>query len=565
MYERLEVDPQALREAAEQHREVARDIRAWSEPPTEWLASFEDQFGKVADSIRQALEVYYEARHRAGTALANDHDDTADRLMDSADSYEQVDDDGASSIRRASHGAEQPGPMLDAKLSESGVVAAAPAGSGDAVGAGTPPTAEGALLPSTASSAGAPAGRSAERRYASKQFTVVEEPDSSVGPLMPVAVVYTPFASAVSGATDKAAGLPHVVGDPGCEDLIVARTLLRSVLAAVDPAVVGLSWAVSVMRGDVGARVFITSSEARGWVPAGLFLPREVSTPWVWDDFLGTETSGGPGSAWEGIDDPARVLVEFGLRWGSKVGARLSALASSRSVDPTMRSHFADAAMEGPVPPAPDIDLRVPGPGTVDRLGLAGSEQVLERLVMPSDTQIQSRCLELAIDAHTRVGRTWPNPAEAYALPARRERILGRVRADRPVPPHWWEELRDSDDLLVAWMTSMRIDPSRIDLGELRADDDSLLRAAAFERRCNELVLLLGEEPTRQCLRDSVYAYGQIVNHPLLAAASSAVPSGTAARHTVQNAADEPPTVAAVTSHRQSAASPSDHPLPYRD
>ncbi|WP_280335723.1 hypothetical protein, partial [Nocardia wallacei] len=40
---------------------------------------------------------------------------------------------------------------------------------------------------------------------------------------------------------------------------------------------------------------------------------------------------------------------------------------------------------------------------------------------------------------------------------------------------------------------------------------------------CNELALLLADEPTRQQLRDAVYAHAQIVEHPQFVAAPAAV------------------------------------------
>lgn len=329
----------------------------------------------------------------------------------------------------------------------------------------------------------------------------------------------TPFAAAVAANKEKEAEPAYVVGDAVNDDLVLAKTLLSSVLAAAESAM-GTAWAVAVMRGPAGAGLFITSNEGRGWLPAGVFLPREVSTPWLWDEMLGSD---GTGSPWEGVSDPARVLVEFGLAWGPKANAKLSALVSSGPIDPGLRSRLSDVAMAGLVGPAYDVDLRELTPGMTDRLGLSGSIPALEHVAQVPDSQVRARCVELAADAHAQVGRsvTAPSAASATAL---RQRILAAVQSGRPVSRELWDELRDADDLLAAEMLSRRVDVGRVDLGELRLDNEvSDLRAIVFERRCNELVLLLEGESTRQSLRDAVYAHEQIVEHPLFVAVPAAV------------------------------------------
>jgi len=96
-----------------------------------------------------------------------------------------------------------------------------------------------------------------------------------------------------------------------------------------------------------------------------------------------------------------------------------------------------------------------------------------------------------------------------------------------PPPPH---ERRPSSRSRAASayrtasasMLPLKADVSRVLLGELRsetaagrsASDASALRSMLFERRCDELVLLLADEPSRQRLRDTIYAHGQLVDHP---------------------------------------------------
>lgn len=627
MPEGLSLDPAVLRQLAAQHRRVAADTREWAKPPVDWLNDFPRTYGSIADPVYKALLEYYSERQKAGNALADDHDKTADYLIKSANDYEASDAQGAQNIRNSGQGLDTPGgggtetPQTPAPTPV-GPAPDAPSAGGRGPDAATPDTsAPGGTTPDpvvpggTAPDQADPTGTASDQPAANittpppvtpgagipgAPETTAQQPGSGVTPQVPAAAgagadtgantgssapaqptgasaptgtappptgvpgvapmapvmggmddrgttappsqtsgrsdatpmmapIPTPFAAAVAAAKEKAAEPSHVVGDEVDEDLVIARTLLRSVLAAVDSSVIGLTWAVSVMRGPAGAGVFITTNEGRGWMPAGLFLPREVSSPWVWDELLGTDAD--EGSPWEGVTDPARVLAEFGLAWGAKANAKLSALVSSGPIDPGLRAQLRDVSTEGNVRAAEEVDLRVFTPDTADRLGLFGTMSALEHVSALTDAQVPGRCIELAVDAHVRVGRAGPVPVEAAEARSVRERILAMVQAGQPVPAPWWDDLRDADDLLAASMLSRRVDPGRVGIGDLRVDSsDSSLRDMVFERRCNELVLLLEGEPSRQALRDAVYAHEQIIEHPFFVEAPSAVSAADTGR-----------------------------------
>lgn len=335
---------------------------------------------------------------------------------------------------------------------------------------------------------------------------------------------------AVGAAIVASAAPTFVLGERVDGDLVLARTLLGGIRAAVDSWLVGVDWAVSVMRHQTGVSAFVTSNEGRGWLPTDLFLPREVSTPWLWSV---SEDAG-----WEGVADPARVLVEFALAWGGRSGAKLSALASSQPIGPDLRRQLGDVAMAGSVPASAQMVLGTASDSTLDRLGITGSRQLIDRAAKVADGSVALRCLELAVDAHMRVEKAGFVPMESVGAPDIRLRILRAVRQNREFPGSWWEELQDADDLLAASALSHRLDVGRIALGELRSDRAggsvesgmSVLRELTFQRRCNELVLLLMEGVTRQTLRDAVYAHAQVLTHPLFARRTPAGPGpGTAA------------------------------------
>ncbi|MFB8005993.1 hypothetical protein [Nocardia sp. NPDC056000] len=325
------------------------------------------------------------------------------------------------------------------------------------------------------------------------------------------------FHTAVGAAMAAAAAPSFVLGDRVDGDAALARTLLRSILAVVDCSPIAPAWAVAVARHASGISAFVTSNEGRGWLPAGLYLPRTVSTPWVWQ--------AARDAAWEGVADPARVLIEFGRAWGRTSGAEVSAVASSLPIDPILRSTLPSVRFEGEVGPAPELNLGTPAPDRRDRLEVAASPRLLDRVAAVQEPTIALRSAELARDAHTRVTRAIPDPVHAMGTPELRRRILTALRNRTPVANDWWEELRDADDLLAASMVERRLDVSRVPLGELRFDENggsAILRDMQLQRRCDELVLLLAETPDRQCLRDAVYVHAHLTEHPLIASAGAA-------------------------------------------
>ncbi|GAB2559277.1 hypothetical protein [Nocardia heshunensis] len=314
---------------------------------------------------------------------------------------------------------------------------------------------------------------------------------------------------AVGTAIAAAASPRFVLGESVDGDLVLARTLLRSILAAVDLSPIAPAWAVSVMRQPAGVSVFLTSNEGRGWLPSGLFLPRELSTPWTWK--ISRD------APWEGLSDPARTLAEFGLAWGSASGTRLSAIASSSLIDPRLRAALRDVSCEGEVGAAPDLVLSAPGPGLLDRLETTASRRLLERVAGVGTAEIGDRCLDLAHDAQARLASVTAAAGDPMGASALRDRILTVLRSRRAVPEELWIQLRDIDDLLAAAVVAQRVDAARIPLGGLRderIDELTALRALSFQRLGNELVLLLARAPDRSCLRDAVYVHAYLADHP---------------------------------------------------
>ncbi|WP_067800781.1 type VII secretion target [Nocardia beijingensis] len=342
---------------------------------------------------------------------------------------------------------------------------------------------------------------------------------TAVRPPAPLAT--GPLAAALHPAEDRRALPSLVVGEGSEDDLALARTLLAATLSAVADSAPGLDWGVAVLRTVGGPLVLLTSTEGRGWLPPRLFLPSEVVIPWRWDSILraaGRQSI----AALEGTTDPARMLAEFCMLVGERRRARISALVSSAAIaDDLRRALGDDVAIEDRVSAAESaVDLTSPGAGLADRLTLAGSDDLLREASTVPDAEIGARCVELARAADAQV-RTAFSVGNAGGSP-HRARILDALQAGLPVPESWWHQIRTVDALAAASARSRRIDISHIPVGGVPPNVTGMevLRAMVFERRVDELLLLLAEgEPDRQTLRDALYTYGQITEHPLFPAA----------------------------------------------
>ncbi|MFC9897834.1 type VII secretion target [Nocardia sp. NPDC127579] len=546
----FDMNPDSLRRLAALQDEAAKRTQAWARPPADWLAGFPTNFGTIAHPVYRAMQRYYDARERAGNKMADRHAQAAADLRQAADSFEQADSDAAARIRQLGNNISTALPPSASPLGTD-----TPSNAAQSLGVGTPvisaprptgpnaspnialphipfvPAPERAAADPTAPAMTSPVGAATPAPVSGSAGAVAAPPHT--GPGRPGGGPPGPPGPAGSGGptppggpgTGRAMTSPFPAGTtrdhtgsrpkgaPVHDDLTIARTLLACVLAATDPPGAGVSWAAAVLRSpSSGGTLFLTSNEGRGWLPAGVFWPRALSTPWQWDEQLGI---GALSAAWEEFTDPARILVEFAQAWGPRAGADLTALVSSGPIDSSLRAQLGDAATAGSVGPAPVFDMRMPTADTVDRLGLTGSTEAMEYVAAVPETELAERCLSLAIDAHVRLARTGPAPAEAAEVAQLRDRILALLQAGQEVPPPWWDDLRAADQVLATTrpIRHARIINSTFD-GHAVSGGFDALRSLAFQRRCTELVLLLNDNPSWRQLRSAVYTFEQVIRHP---------------------------------------------------
>jgi hypothetical protein len=334
----------------------------------------------------------------------------------------------------------------------------------------------------------------------------------------------TPGPGPLVCALDAAAGTRKapflVVGETVDDDLVLASNLVAAIRTALADSAAGLEWAVAVGRISNRPVVMVTSTEGRGWVPPGLYLPREVNIAWKWESMLGFGNQSS--TVAENGGDPARTLVEIGLLASRRIPMSFTAVASSTAVtgdlsaflghEIAVRSHV--SAVES------EVDLSAPGVGLVDRLALVGSRSLRRRASPKSAREAEALCLELASTAHARLQAVLPAAGhEIVEHRTMRKEILAELLGERAVSPSTWGRFTATSENMLAVIRARRdegVDSGARSHFERTGTD---IRSLVFERRVDELLLALRGEPGKQAVRDSLYTYGQVVEHPVVATA----------------------------------------------
>ncbi|MCC3315728.1 hypothetical protein [Nocardia africana] len=318
------------------------------------------------------------------------------------------------------------------------------------------------------------------------------------------------------------------MGNTDDDDLTLARTLLSAVLYAVGDTAPDVEWATGVVRNARGAVVLLTSTEGRGWLPPGLFVPSEVLVPWQWDSILNTEGRAAMAMV-EGCPDPAGILTEFARHASGNKRGQLRALASSAMVDDYVRATLghtvtiADRVMANETA----VDLSRPGAGLVDRLDIGGSPASRQLATTIPDSDIRAACLRLAhaADELVREAVTGVETEVAAQRTRRRDALKSfgtgqeaRIGTREHSPTTQQHGVAPSMTVFAPFVPSHPPVTSPVATGlRYTSVDADIERGRTFERRADELVsLLLAGRDDRQVLRDALYAHDQIAAHPQL-------------------------------------------------
>ncbi|PSR67268.1 hypothetical protein C8258_16780 [Nocardia sp. MDA0666] len=348
-------------------------------------------------------------------------------------------------------------------------------------------------------------------------------------PRPPMPLRAGPFEVSAFPARGRRQGLtPLVVGNTDEDDLTLARTLLSAVLYAVGDTAPDVEWATGVVRNSRGVVVLLTSTEGRGWLPPGLFVPSEVLVPWQWDSILNTEGRAAM-AMFEGCPDPAVILTEFARHASGNKRGQLRALASSAVVDDYVRATLGDtvAVTDRVMANETAVDLSRPGAGLADRLDVGGSPASRQLATTIPDSEIRATCLRLAHAADELVRQAVTGTApESAARRIRRRDALKSVRTGQEArivspehsPTAQQYGVAPSTTVFAPIAPSHQAVASPVGTSVRRSSSDTdIERGRTLERRADEVLsLLLAGGDDRQVLRDVLYAHDQIAAHPQL-------------------------------------------------
>jgi hypothetical protein len=272
-------------------------------------------------------------------------------------------------------------------------------------------------------------------------------------------------------AAANAAGFTPVFGLQPLGDLVDAAPLshlgeIQNVIEAVGGgAEVGLAAGMVYAGGT--SQVVITSDRGRGWLPEGAILPKNAVSPWDHPN----------AARWEGLLDPARVIVEY----AAAVGGKLTALASTRSSAPGVAAGIPFAIVDASKRAYPD---KLDG-AYVDRVGVesqvtSGYRLRAKGITDPDEQRQNARNLASAAAMNQQTGRLHAGPSRyrdlinARITESNTERDFARAVSDEE-----WAQLRAEHDEVCAQERALRADVRDIPVGELDMQGG----------RCRELLL----------------------------------------------------------------------------
>jgi hypothetical protein len=205
-------------------------------------------------------------------------------------------------------------------------------------------------------------------------------------------------------------------------------------------------------------------------------------------------------SRWEGVRDPARVIVEF----AAAVGGRVAALASSHSIAPAAAAGLPWAFADGTVQAHPE---QLDGPAvTRFELQVPGSLREKAGAITDPDGQ-RAQALYCAIEADRIAGSTPIRRAIWEPMNEHRDR-LGDRRWLAQLP---WEALENAHQQVCDRERRGRIDAREVPLGEL--DCAGAGRGELVQAYADEALMAL-RSPGPDCLRDALYAWQMLRQIP---------------------------------------------------
>ena len=334
-----------------------------------------------------------------------------------------------------------------------GVHASAAPGPGPAAPT-SPPLPQAAHPGSSASTSATPPPNAAASPSQSTQQGQPDSPSTAdrggaANPVVALSSVHDPLIAPAAFVTPPIVFAPA----PDHEDLAAVRITLEAVGGGDH-----VQWAAGMVAVSGGKHLVVTSDRGRGWMPPNAVLPANIEQPWNRPE----------AAQWEGLVDPARVIVEY----TAAVGGVLTALASTNFsppsvvaqvpfvyVDATERAHpelLTSPILRGPT--ATRFDLQI-SPGLRKSASRYNTE--------PEQRQQALACAYAAhLDAETLSEGVWHSdvrPRLYAVLQDRQTMAPTRIAEVRPLLDELkneWLTLRDSEH-------AARVDVRDVAVGQL--------------------------------------------------------------------------------------------------
>lgn len=275
------------------------------------------------------------------------------------------------------------------------------------------------------------------------------------------------------------------IGALGDEDLATVRRVVEAAGGAAH-----VQWAAGMVVTSGRRQVVLTSDRGRGWLPAEAFMPADVVMPWSHED----------SARWEGLVDPARVIVEY----ANAAQGQLTALASTFSSAPGVAADVPWAFVDGTDRAFPEM---LSGP-VVTRFELQVSDarrRAVKHIV--DSVKQREQVLWLAVNADEKAG---PSDERQRMLTTFRNN-LGRIDNARWVASLPWERLAEEYHQLCVQERAARVDVRDVEVGQLDTAGGAC-RPLLAQAYATEATLALRNPVAVRALADATYSWSMLLD-----------------------------------------------------
>lgn len=328
----------------------------------------------------------------------------------------------------------------------------APAVSGPAAGSPTPPPQSAAPSPASSASSTGPSPNSATPISHSSQTHQYGPPASDRGgatPLVPLSGGHDPLIVPAAFVAPPPPFEQTFIN----EDLAAVRITLEAVGGSDH-----VQWAAGMVAVSGRKHLVVTSDRGRGWMPINAVLPANIELPWNHSE----------SARWEGLIDPARVIVEY----AAAVGGTLTALASTLFSPPGVASNVPFAYVDATERAHPELltssILRGPTATRVELQVSPGLRQKARAITAETAQRLQalSCAFEAHNDAETLSHGVWHSDVRQRlfsTLIDNQTTAPARIAALHPL----WEELDSERRTLRDLEHAARVDVRTVAVGQL--------------------------------------------------------------------------------------------------